>query len=284
MPKPKNKFSREYHQNAAHIDNTVINPIFKDWLMTRPDKTYELVSPSSIGKCARCMFYHLKGVKQTTPPGVGSLATFEVGRFTEQAFGKVFADTKHLIHHFQDGDDDPKNQPFTYKHVKGTPDFLLLIDGRVWVADAKTQRSDSFGWTGPSPQELIDDKKEYWAQTLTYIWLLRNNAKRLKEQYGLTDEQIANIGGIVFFQSKDDGIVKREMILSPTDEQLKWVEDRSEFIWGFVERNELPPCECEGWLIGYCGFGNPHTQTTSSTKKIINSECCDPSYVMTGKQ
>ena len=274
MGKPTRKFDAVYTKNSNHIDNIAIAPIFNDWLEKRPPKKFELISPSQIGHCARCMFFKLKGVPETTPPGLGTLATFEVGRWAEMAFGTVFKDQKVLIHHFLDGDKDPKNQPFAYKNIKGTPDFLLLINGVLYVVDAKTQRSDSFGWTGTTQDELRDSKKEYWAQTLTYILLLRKNADRLIKQFGVTKEQVDNLQGLIFFFSKDDGVVKRELLVNPSPEQLQWVETRADWMWEFVKNDELPPCECEGWLIQYCNYGDINTRETNKQKKIVNTSCC----------
>jgi hypothetical protein len=41
-----------------------------------------------------------------------------------------------------------------------------------------------------------------------------------------------------------------------------------------LKNNTLPLCECEGWQIGYCGYGNPKTQVKNSTGKIVNQHCC----------
>lgn len=282
MPKPTRKFDRVYKTNSNHIDDLFVHSIFCEWLKSRPPKKFEKISPSMIGHCARCMFYALKEVPQTTPPGLGNLATFEVGRWSEEAFGKVFKDQKVLVHHFRDDTIKGKDAQFAAGNMKGKPDFLLLLDNNLYVVDAKTQRSDSFGWTGTTQDELRESKKEYWAQTLAYIWLLRKNADRLVKDFGVTPEQVANLKGLVFFYSKDDGVVKRELLIDPTKGQLDWVEERANYLWGFIERNELPPCECEGWLIQYCNYGNPLTRETNKQGKIVNTECCDPSYVGVG--
>ncbi len=281
MPKPTRKFDKYYYENTNHIDDLFIYRVFNKWLSERPKKEFEKISPSQIGHCARCMFYALKGIPQSTPPGLGTMATFEVGRWSESAFGQVFRDEGVLVHHFEDGKGG-KNAPFAYKNLKGTPDFLLRLDGDLYVVDAKTQRSDSFGWTGTSQKELMESKKEYWAQTLAYVYLLRNNAERLIKDFGVTAEEVAKLRGLIFFYSKDDGVVKRELLVDATPGQLDWVEERTNYLWGFVERNQLPPCECEGWLVQYCNYGNPATREANKQKKVVNTECCDPSYINVG--
>jgi hypothetical protein len=76
------------------------------------------------------------------------------------------------------------------------------------------------------------------------------------------------------FISKNDGIIGAEVEIKATAKLEKEVMKRVNDLNHYLEHDILPPCTCDGWLVGYCDYGNPNTMEPNSKKRISATECC----------
>jgi hypothetical protein len=116
----------------------------------------------------------------------------------------------------------------------------------------------------------VKDSMNYVYQQVAYVYLARLAGYDVNK-------------AILSFASKDDGYIALEFMIEVDDELVEKVTSRALKLKGYWDRKELPPCTCEGWLVGYCNYGNPDTQQPNAKKKMVNTECCDPKYVIKGE-
>lgn len=241
--------------------------ILKEYMKNRPVKEYKVISPSSLGNCMRYHFLKLNGIQDTTPPNYGAMVNFQIGHIWEEFIAKAYDDQGVLVKWFKDGTDEPwVNKKLGYG---GTPDIIAKDEtGEEFIVDSKTVRSEWFRYlkldlAKPDGfKKWVKDNKTYIFQQVCYILLAREN--------GYPDMRYA----VLSFASKDDGFVGLELKITLTTELANMVLDRIKTLRGYLDRNELPPCECEGWKIQYCGMGDPHTRTFNTKKKEVNTTCC----------
>jgi len=240
----------------------------KKYMATKPEKTYTSLSPSSLGGCMRAHYWKVKGVPATTPPNIGALVNFEVGHHWESVLAKAYESQGKLVKHFVDGV-DKLYDPIT--HLGGTPDLLVRENDELIIVDSKTVNSAYFRYVKmQSFSDWVADNKGYIYQQVAYIYLARQAGYEVNK-------------AILSFASKDDGYIGMEFMIQADDELIGKVVDRAKTLKGYLDRDELPPCTCEGWKIQYCSYGDPNTQVPNSKKKIVNSTCCDPAIVTPGK-
>lgn len=244
----------------------------REYVQNKPNKTYTGISPSSLGGCMRSHYWKIKGLPATTPPNPGALVNFEMGHIWERLLAQAYESRGMLVKWFQDGVDKPFSDPIT--GLVGTPDLLVYdrpdFEAReMVVVDSKTVNSKFFNYAKTKAfEDWVADNMDYVYQQVSYIILAnRNGYPNLNK-------------AILSFASKDDGYIALEFQITATPQLIKKVSDRALDLKGYLERNELPPCTCQGWKIQYCNYGNPWTRTTNSTKKEVNSECCGEDYVL----
>ena len=237
----------------------------KLYMAQKPAKTYDSLSPSSLGGCMRAHYWKVKGVPATTPPNIGALVNFEVGHHWEAVLAKAYESQGKLVKHFEDGVDklyDPET------HLGGTPDLLIKENDELIIVDSKTVNSGYFRYAKMKPfRDWVADNKGYIYQQVAYIYLARQAGYEVDK-------------AILSFASKDDGYIGMEFMVQADDELIEKIKARALKLKGYLDRDELPPCECEGWKVGYCDYGNPDTQQPNKKKKIVNTECCDPHWVI----
>jgi CRISPR/Cas system-associated exonuclease Cas4 (RecB family) len=235
--------------------------LLTDWVQSLPPKEYPHLSPSSLGQCHRAHYWKLKGIKDTTPPLPGALVNFQVGFLWEGVWDKALdwsgVEYKSQVPFMDEG-----------HNIGGTCDFLVCTDPQTkqWeIWDSKTVGSAWFKYKlGEISRGTYDEFKEefhYIIQQLAYIWMAR------RAGYNVTRARLAYV-------SKDDGFVGKVTDVYLTPENEKLLLERINYMNECLKNDDLPKCECEGWKIGYCGYGNPLTQTVSKTKKIVNTDCC----------
>ena len=211
----------------------------------------------------RAHYWKLAGVKATTPPNVGALVNFEVGHHWESVLAEAYKAKGMLVKHFVDGVDKAFYDPKT--HLGGTPDLLIEHEGELVIVDSKTVNSFYFSHASKqSFDKWVQDNKQYVYQQVAYIYLARLAGYDVNK-------------AILSFASKDNGFIGLEFEINATDELIERVTSRALKLKSYWERKELPPCECEGWKVGYCDYGNPATTKPNTTKKIVNTECCPDS-------
>lgn len=249
--------------DQTHVTATVL----KNYMESLPEKEYTHISPSSLGGCLRSHFYKLHGIKDTTPPAYGALVNFELGRIWEAFLARAYEEQGKLVKWYQDGIDERWIDEEL--NLGGMPDIIAKDDeGTPFIVDSKTVRSEWFqyvkrGLAKPNGfSEWVKDNKSYVFQQVCYLLLARKNG-------------YPNINtAVLSFASKDDGYVGLELKITLTTALVSVVKERIAELNGYLQRDELPPCECVGWKVGYCGFGDPLTRTENKKKKIVNTTCC----------
>lgn len=249
--------------NETHITTKVL----RGYMENQPPKKYEYISPSSLGSCMRSHFYKLKGIEATTPPNYGAMVNFQIGRLWEDFIAKAYQEQGKLVKHFQDGVDKPWVD--TKLGFGGTPDIIAFDDdGEQVIVDAKTQRSEWFQYCKRDVarggfDKWVRDNSNYVYQQVCYMLLARKN--------GYPEMRRA----VLSFASKDDGYVGMELEITLTTDLASLVLERIKALRSYVDNDVLPPCECEGWKVGYCDYGNPLTRATNKKGKEVNTQCCN---------
>jgi CRISPR/Cas system-associated exonuclease Cas4 (RecB family) len=244
--------------------------VMRSYVADLPPKEFKAISPSSLGGCDRVHFWKLKGVQATTPPNYGALVNFQIGFLWEELMAKAYESQGKLVKWFKDGEQEPFYDEES--GIGGTPDFIIEENGEQIIVDAKTVNSKWFHYVkNKSAEDWAKDNQGYIYQQVAYIYLAR------KAGYDINR-------AILSFASKDDGYIGMEFELEVSDEAIEKVLSRAKRLKRYLDSNELPPCTCEGWQVGYCGYGNPATRELNKTKKEVNSECCDPAFLVKVKE
>lgn len=238
-----------------------ITGLMYDWANTWPVKEYKYISPSSLGGCMRAHYFKLMGVAATTPPGPGALLNFELGRMWEspvekalQAAGVPFISQLRL--------EDKE------LGVGGTLDVALFDhdDGSWELVSIKTEGKDKSRYRARQKQTFFQANPEYGVQEACYRHLMEVNGFKVKNK------------ARYLVITKDNGFLDEpELEFSP--ELIEVTMNRIKRLRKYLDDKELPPCECEGWKIGYCNFGNPETQQNNTTGKLVNTSCCDVNLI-----
>jgi len=241
-----------------------IKTLLNDWVTSLPKKEYNRLSPSSLGGCPRAHYWKVKGVAETTPPNPGALLNFQVGflweKIWEDALKWKGAEFKSQVA-FEDEE----------YNIGGTCDFLVKTGKDEWeIWDSKTQGSKWFWYIqsqiAAGKYDELKEEYGYIMQQAAYMWLARRNG------FNVVRARLAYI-------SKDDGIVGKITTVELTSELEADLLGRIEYLNKCLKNGTLPTCSCEGWKVGYCGFGNPSSRIRNRTKKLVNSECCDPKLI-----
>jgi len=236
-------------------------------------KPFKGIHASSLGGCPRVHYWKIKGLKETTPPETGALMNFKMGDVWEETIFPMIDGLDGVkVHHH-------KGETWSDKELNlyGTPDFTVEMDGKKVIVDAKTVNSKWFNYTesrykkvertGISRNDfLLAENHHYAIQQGCYLLL----AKRMGLKYDHAR---------LLFVNKDNSFVGWEVEIYLTEELEKEILDRIKYLNACLEMDKLPRCECEGWKVGYCDFGVVETRETNSTKKVVNTSCCDPAYV-----
>lgn len=234
-----------------------------DYAERWPDKEIKHISPSMLGGCMRKHYYAMLGVPKTTPPGPGAQLNFELGRLWERPVtdalryaGIPFIDQYKMY-------DEGLN-------VSGTLDFLLYYPKEnTWeVLDSKTESVYSPGYRRREGKSFLESNTDYVYQVNAYALMA------LRQGFNVTKGRFVVI-------TKDNGFID-EHSLTISKQSLAKTYARIKRLNGYLLQKKLPPCECKGWKVAYCNYGNPHTQVKNSKGKLVNSECCPASLIQEG--
>lgn len=224
------------------------------WAANRPPKTYDgKLSPSMLGGCPRVHYWKLKGIEPTTPPDYGSILNFQVGFMWEELAEKALAKVEH---DFQLPVEIPD------LNIAGTLDFLIdsvIHDTKTvgsWVVDK--DRKGQYEWER--------ECKGYIIQQGCYILGARLSGKFVKH-------------AVLDFICKDDGNVIKELEVHLTPELENLIKTRANYLNNCLKNDELPACECDGWKMSYCDYGDPKNRKENWKGKLINTNCCKTRFL-----
>jgi hypothetical protein len=230
---------------------TELKKIMYDYAVNKDKKVIDHISPSMLGGCPRCHYYAIKHIEQTTPPNPGALLNFQVGFLWEDVMRQAL-EADGIEFKFQ------KEMFDEELNVKGTLDFLVKTDFGWEVVDTKTESLLASKYRRGG--DYLADHHRYVIQVGTYALMLRRQGIEVNRM------RIVNI-------IKDNGLIE-EYLIEYTPELEQEILARIDYLNTCLKSNTLPKCECEGWLVGYCNYGNPNTQQPNKSKKIVNTECC----------
>lgn len=202
----------------------------------------------------RSHFYQIKHVPQTTPPNPGAMLNFQVGFLWEELVESGLKYARVLYKAQEKLTDEELN-------VEGTLDFMLQDSDGSWeVVDSKTESVYSDMYRKREKSTFLEAHPEYVMQVGTYILLLKRKGYDVKR-------------GRFLVITKDNGMMKEFFVEFTPGLEAK-ILHRIELLNKYLTSNMVPPCECEGWKVGYCNYGRPSTRHQNTTKKWVNQICC----------
>ena len=233
-------------------------------LLGLPPKVIDHISPSQLGKCHRAHYYKIKHVEPLIRPTKGELANFQVCFLWEELI-KQALESQKIPFTYQDKFYDPE------LNMEGSSDFIVTVDDESVMWDSKTMASLWFKYRQAKKKR---NQYDWWEENYGYViqqgcYLLM--AKRLGRNISKA---------VLVFISKDDGFIGEELQILLTPKLEAEVMKRVNELNGYLERDEVPPCTCEGWRVGYCDYGDPGSLEPNSKKKMVATRCCgDPEEI-----
>lgn len=262
-----------------------IKNVAEQYYKNKPPKEYKdkLISPSMLGGCPRTQYHKLNGIKETTPPDTNAQLNFEVGNIWEAKIAEFLDEQGLLIYWWNEGQTDRmrvdeskwkavlRNDKWIDEElgIAGTPDAIFEQDGRNVLLDVKTMKANSAKYVVEQPdKEYWEEHKQYKLQLGLYLLL---NQKRYDE--GL--ESVKCEYGKLVIISKDTGAIIKEPCLFLSDELKKEILDEVKTLRNYLDKEEVPPCTCEGWMVNYCNYGVVESIKPNRQGKPVPMKCCE---------
>lgn len=261
----------------AHIPKEGVNNVIKEWQDKQPEHPREVASPSTITECPRVIWLLNHGAQPTNEMTWAVKQRLMLGRLAENLFAEQFADQGMLIKHWKDdpGDEVSKLHMGTGDDlIQGVPDYILQLGDKVAVSDCKTSRSDSFGYIGFSEDEIFSDWGwyKYRIQTTAYF-MLYNNMAFVENGKVLPQAEVCHL----FSYALDDGVVRREVTWTPTQEDIATVKRLTRRYNQAVASPTMPECTChesfDNFAVKFCKFGQVETGSK------VAETCCNDDLI-----
>lgn len=260
-----------------HIPDGGVNQQIKDWHVKQDDRVIKCASPSNLVRCPRSVWFEVNGYNYINKMNWGTKQRLLLGRLAENLFAEQFKDNGILLKHWQD-DPGVEVDKFSYgegvDYIEGVPDYMLKLGDVVAVSDAKTSRSDSFGYNPIEFDELIKDFNwyKYKVQLDAYFYLLINNKDRLQEM-NLPIPTHSHL----FSYALDDGIVRREYLWETTKQDLKNVQRLIRIQNQAIKSSTMPDCTCSEGEMKFCKYA------VIAKGKKVGESCCDINIMKQGE-
>jgi len=261
-----------------YIPDYGVNEILKSWHAKQTPREITIATPSSLSRCPRSVWLELHGVEPTNNMGWGTEQRMLLGRLFENKMAEQFDDEGILLKHWKD-DKDGDSEKLELKIdgitlLKGTPDFLIKLDGKIAVSDAKTSRSDSYGYLDID-ESIFDDGGWYKNRLqLTAYYLLLHNNKDWMAENKLPLPEVCHL----FSYALDDGIVRREFSWEPTTEDVTTVIEYAKRYNEAIVAKTCPDCTCRDtkgmFEMKFCKYG-----TKSDSFAKVNDSCCNDNLI-----
>jgi len=293
----KMTYGRETAHSGAkdkfeYIPEGGVNNVIALWHTKQTEREMLNASPSKVLTCPRVVWLANHGVEPTNIMTWAVKQRMLLGRVLENKLAEQLAESTDgikLLHHWKDDDYtitslDEDERPFKFfmgegeTLIDGVPDYLLSIPydgGRVVaISDAKTSRSDSFGYIEPNMPEVWNDGGwfKYKLQLTAYYMLCHSpEGKKWFEEHNLPLPTHCHL----FSYALDDGIVRREFLWEPTQEDMDLVRKLTVRFNNAVSSKDMPDCTCltdtaDGFSQKFCKYG-----LAEVGKKICESCCSD---------
>lgn len=258
-----------------HIPDGGMNEVLKSWHEKQEEREFSCATPSRLTQCPKSAWLQFNNVPRTNDMGWGQKQRMMLGRQLEDMFAMQLQDEGKLIYHWQD---HPGQQVETLQSgegdslLRGVPDYILKLDNKITVSDAKTSRSDSFGYV-PLGEEIWKDWGwyKYRVQVNAYFKLCLDNAEELWK-LGITPPEQCHL----FSYALDDGIVRREYTWTPSVSELEMVEYLTKRFNQAIRAENAPQCTCQEsfdqFEVKFC----PYAVKASNSK--VGTSCCEVNY------
>jgi hypothetical protein len=264
----KEEAEEKYH----YIPDGGMNQVIKDWHSKQPKRVVTGATPSSILTCPRVVWLKNKEVEFTNEMTWAVSQRLMLGRELENLFAQQLKDEGKLYYHW---DDRPGIEVYRFEmgegldRLDGVPDYILNLESVPTVSDAKTSRSDSFGYV-PIEEPWTDwGWYKYRLQLTAYYMLCRANEWWFTEREIPLPEQCH-----LFSYALDDGVIRREYTWTPTTEDMDAVR---KYVRRFNEAfasEGVPPCTCpesfDQFDVKFCPYG-----IKREGQKIADTCCSD---------
>lgn len=234
----------------------MIKEVVYDWAGRWPQRQYELISPSSLGGCMRAHWYKIKGIAMTTPPNPGAQLNFELGRLWEEPVEKALQDAGiPFISQLKLKDDK--------LGVGGTLDIALFdTDDNAWeLVSIKTEGLMKAKYREREGRNFFQANPEYATQEAVYKYLMEANGFKVKDT------------ARYLVITKDNGYLD-EPVMKFTPQLETATLSRIKKLRKHLDEDTLPDCECEGWKVNYCNYGDPDSVEKNKTGKMVPTKCC----------
>jgi hypothetical protein len=252
-----------------------MNDVIKEWQSKQADRIVTGATPSSITKCPRAVWLENQGVEAINEMTWAVKQRLMLGRELENMFATQLADEGMLLFHWKD-DPGVEVKRFAWgegdDHIDGVPDYLLkLKDDTIVVSDAKTSRSDSFGYVEIDAPDIWTDWGWYkYRLQLTAYFMLCHANKEWFESKGLPLPTHCHL----FSYALDDGVVRREITWQPSKADMEQVVKFARRFNKAFASQECPPCYCadsfDQFDVKFCKYG-----IKPEGSKIATSCCGD---------
>lgn len=267
-------------ERYEYIPQGGMNQVIKDWQAKQPEHPRNVASPSTLLTCPRVVWLLNKGVAPINEMTWAVKQRMLLGRLFENQFAVQLDDQGMLLKHWKD---DPGMEVEKFKMgsdntlMQGVPDYLVRLTHNneeiVAVSDAKTSRSDSFGYIGIDEEAFEDGGwYKYRIQITAYFMLCHKN-----KDWFIANNLPLPTHCHLFSYALDDGVVRRDIIWQPTTNDVQTVLDMTKRYNEAVNSPTLPPCTCaeskDGFDVKFCKFG-----VVEQGSKIAE-KCCDDALI-----
>ena len=262
-----------------YIPTGGMNDVIKAYQDKQTDRPFVAASPSQATLCQRAVWLKKNGVPRTEEMTWALKQRLLLGRLFENQFAEEMADAGILLHHWKD-DPGVEIEKFTYgepgspTYFEGVPDYLAMINGKVAISDAKTSRSDAFGYVPIDDFEIFTDGGWFKnrMQLTGYYILCHANPDKMAA-LGLPMPEACHL----LSYALDDGVVRREVLWTPTQADIdKFLQYVRRFN-AALKAEQCPDCTCDeslgGFAIKFCDYG------VKEPGDKIAKRCCDDNLI-----
>lgn len=251
-----------------------MNDVVKVWQDAQPEHQRDVASPSTITMCPRVIWLQNRNLPPTNEMTWAVKQRMLLGRLFENQFAQQLGSQGMLLKHWKD---DPGEEVEKFVMGKGlqknqgVPDYLLQLHNIVAVSDAKTSRSDSFGYIGFTEEEIFEDWGwyKYRLQLTDYFMLCHAN----KEWFEVNKLPLPTHCHL-FSYALDDGVVRREVTWEPTEHDKQEVLRLTKRYNEAIASETMPDCTCaesfDNFDVKFCRYG-----VLEDGKKIAGTCCSD---------
>lgn len=261
-------------QQDSYIPDGPMNNAIRDWQDTQPDRIQQFASPSTLMDCPRVVWRKKHKVPLTNPKTWAFKQRLLLGRNFENMIATQLDAQGLLLHHWKD---DVAGESVKFEmgegdgKLTGTPDLLLKLGDKVAISDAKTGRSDGYGYVA-TDETVWEDKFwfKYKLQLTAYYMLCHKNPDWFKKN-GLLLPEVCHL----FSYAMDDGVIRREFTWKPTqDDAAKVIYYAKRWNRAYNAQSE-PECACTEKDAMFCPYADISTSYVTKNGKTLYKECCN---------